>query len=246
TWCSTANAALYLGATPVFCDIDADTLCPTTEHILAKVTTKTKAVMVVHFGGLAVDVDRLRAALPSSVVIVEDAAHALRARFDNGRWVGASANLTCFSFYANKNLSTGEGGAIALADSALAERLQSLRQHGLPLDAWKRFTHPQNLLLSNPLDTLGYKMNYTDLQAAIGRVQLARQPELDALRLEIARRYVDGLKEVSAPLTFQRKCTHPYHARHLFVVQVPPGVNRNEVLLGLRAQNIGASIHYAP
>src|SRR5262249_4640770 len=167
TWCSTANAALYLGATPVFCDIDADTLCPTTEHILAKVTTKTKAVMVVHFGGLAVDVDRLRAALPSSVVIVEDAAHALRARFDNGRWVGASANLTCFSFYANKNLSTGEGGAIALADSALAERLQSLRQHGLPLDAWKRFTDPQNLLLSNPLDTLGYKMNYTDLQAAI-------------------------------------------------------------------------------
>jgi dTDP-4-amino-4,6-dideoxygalactose transaminase len=249
TWCSTANAALYLGARPVFCDVDSDTLCPTVEHVLAKVTPKTKAVMVVHFGGLAVDVEALRSALPKDVVVVEDAAHALGARFSNGKWVGSSGNLTCFSFYANKNLSTGEGGAIALFDQSLAEQLQSLRQHGLPLDAWKRFTHSQTLLLSNPLDTLGYKMNYTDLQACIGRVQLARQCELDGIRLDIARRFVDGLKEVSPPLTFQQDCTHPYHARHLFVVQLPLDRmrrTRDDVVLALRAKNIGASIHYAP
>jgi perosamine synthetase len=249
TWCSTANAALYLGATPVFCDIDADTLCASLDDVLAKVTPKTKAVAVVHFGGLAVDVAVLRSALPRNVVIIEDAAHALGARFAGGKWVGSSGNLTCFSFYANKNLSTAEGGAIALHDAALAERLQSLRQHALPLDAWKRYTHAQSLLLSNALDTLGYKMNYTDLQACIGRVQLARQGELDAIRLDIARRYVDGLQGLSPPLTFQRDCTHPYHARHLFVVQLPVErmrLSRDDVLRALRAKNIGASIHYAP
>src|SRR3989454_9151534 len=148
TWCSTANAALYLGARPVFCDVDADTLCVTREHVLTKVTSKTKAVMVVHFGGFAVDVGALRAALPPSVAIVEDAAHALGAKFKDGRPVGSSGNLTCFSFYANKNLSTGEGGAIALSDAKKAERLRSLRQHGMPVDAWRRFSHPKSIIMS--------------------------------------------------------------------------------------------------
>lgn len=249
TWCSTANAALYLGARPVFSDVDADTLCVTAEHVLAKVTPKTKAVMAVHLGGLAVDVATLRTALPKSVVIVEDAAHALGARFADGRTVGSSGNLTCFSFYANKNLSTGEGGAIALFDRSVAEQLQSLRQHGLPLDAWKRFSTPQQLLLSKPLDRLGYKMNYTDLAACIGRIQLTRQPEFAAIRLGIAQRYVDGLRRMSAPLGFQRHCLHPFHARHLFVVRLardPTRLSRDEVVLALRAKNIGASIHYAP
>lgn len=249
TWCSTANAAVYLGAQPVFCDVDANTLCPTVEHVLAKVTPKTKAVIVVHFGGLAADVEALRRALPKGVVIVEDAAHAFGARFGDGTSVGSSGNLTCFSFYANKNLSTAEGGAIALPEKAVAERLQSLRQHGLPLDAWQRFTHAQRLLRCDPLDTLGYKMNYTDLQACIGRVQLARQPQLDAIRLTIARRYQAGLSVGSPPLAFQEGCTHPFHARHLFVVQLPlhrMRRSRDDVVLALRAKNIGASIHYAP
>lgn len=249
TWCSTANAALHLGAQPVFCDVDADTLSPTVTHVLAKLTPKTKAVVAVHFGGLAADVGALRTALPASVAIVEDAAHAFGARFADGKRVGASGNLTCFSFYANKNLSTAEGGAIALGEAAIAERLRSLRQHALPLDAWKRFSHPDRVLLPDPLDRLGYKMNYTDLQACIGRVQLARQPEFDRIRLDIARRYVDGLAGTSPPLAFQKDCTHPFHARHLFVVQLPVHRmrrGRDEVVRVLRAKNIGASIHYAP
>ena len=249
TWCSTANAALYLGARPVFCDIDPDTLCLTAKHVLTRITPKTRAVMAVHFGGLAVDVEALRKALPRNVVLIEDAAHALGARFLNGRRVGSSGNLTCFSFYANKNLSTGEGGAIALSDRSVAERLQSMRQHALPNDAWKRYADPKSLLLSGQLTGLGYKMNYTDLQAAIGRVQLARLPEFEIVRLELAQCYTDGLKDVSPALGFQEGVIHPYHARHLFVVRLPVEkmrLSRNDALLALRVQNIGAAIHYAP
>ncbi len=110
TWCSTANAALYLGAKPVFCDIDADTLCITAETVRDKLSSSTRAVIPVHFGGLCADIKGIRAEIPPHVVIIEDAAHAFGARFEEGQPVGSSANLTCFSFYANKNLSTGEGG----------------------------------------------------------------------------------------------------------------------------------------
>ena len=139
TWCSTANVALYLGAVPVFCDVDPHTLCISPDAIQEKLTARTKAVIVVHYGGLATEVKELQQVIPSSVVLVEDAAHALGARFSDGRPVGSSGNLTCFSFYANKNLSTAEGGAIALFDEAMVERLRSLRQHGMPADAWARF-----------------------------------------------------------------------------------------------------------
>ena len=249
TWCSTANAALFVGATPVFCDIDPTTLCLTPELVRAKLTSRTKAVVVVHFGGLAVDVEELKLALPDGIDIIEDAAHAFGSKYPDGTTVGRSRCLTCFSFYANKNLSTAEGGAIALLDAATADRLRSLRQHALPLNAWKRFSQAQALLLSNELTHLGYKMNYTDLQAALGRVQLARQTEFGKLRLKIARLYVERLQAVKPALQFQDYCVHPNHARHLFVVQLPLSAmkwTRNEVVLALRQANIGASIHYSP
>lgn len=249
TWCSTANAILYLGATPVFCDIDQETLCATTEDILSKVTQRTKAVIVVHYGGLSVDVAKLRLALPDNIAIIEDAAHAFGAFYPDEKRVGSSGNLTCFSFYANKNLCTAEGGAIALFDESSAESLASLRQHALPINAWRRFTHANTILLSNQLSTLGYKMNYTDLQAAIGRVQLSRQLEFEEIRLKIANCYYDNLKDFSPAITYQRDCCNYNHARHLFVIQLPLEKikkSRNEILLLLREKNIGASIHYAP
>lgn len=249
TWCATANAALYLGATPIFCDIDPNTLCVSIQTIKEKITPKTKAVMVVHLGGYPIDIAELRATLPETIAIVEDAAHALGSEYPNGKKVGASGNLVCFSFYANKNLSTGEGGAIALTDAKQADRLRSLRQNALPVDAWKRFTHPQALLMSNLLTELGYKMNYTDLQACIGRVQLRRQKEFHARRLEIARRYYEFLKELPSPITFQSKILDEAHARHLFLIELPVdhmALSRDEFLLELRARNVGATIHYTP
>jgi dTDP-4-amino-4,6-dideoxygalactose transaminase len=248
TWCSTANAALYLGARPVFCDVDPRTLCITPETVLPHVTPRTKAVMAVHMGGLAVDIAALRSALPARIAIVEDAAHALGAKYADGSMVGSSGNLTCFSFYANKNLSTGEGGALALFDRQAAERVQSLRQHGLSSDAWKRYTHPQNAL-GMTIGELGYKMNYTDLQAAIGRVQLRRLPEFAARRRAIADRYRQRLVNAAAPIGFQAGAFCERHARHLLVSFLPTDrmrITRNEVLLTLRRRNIGASVHYAP
>ena len=249
TWCSTANAALYLGGRPVFCDVDAKTLCLTPKTVMAKLTAKTKAVVVVHFGGYAVDVVALRRALPRRVAIIEDAAHALGGAYPGGRPVGSSGNLVCFSFYPNKNLATAEGGAIALSAAVVADRLRSLRQHGLPIDAWKRFTHSKSLLRSNQLTELGYKMNFTDLQACIARVQLRRQPEFARRRRDIARLYVRRLSKLRPALRFQDEVCAARHARHLFVVQLPErrGVpSRDELLLALRSRNIGATIHYAP
>ena len=247
TWCSTANAAMYLGARAVLCDVDPQTLCVTPETVASHVTPRTKAVMAVHMGGLAADVAAFRAALPPHVAIVEDAAHAMGAAYADGSAVGSSGNLTCFSFYANKNLSTGEGGAVALFDSRIADRLRSLRQHGLTADAWKRFTHSQAALVPR-IEELGYKMNYTDLQAAIGRVQLRRQQEFAARRLALVERYLDGLAGAGVPLTFQRNVLHPGHARHLLVVILPRDlpISRNELLTSLRRRNIGASVHYQP
>jgi dTDP-4-amino-4,6-dideoxygalactose transaminase len=248
TWCSTANVALYLGAKPVFCDVDPHTFCVTPELVQEKLTPKTTAVMMVHLGGMAVEVEKIRAIVPENVVIIEDAAHALGARYKNGKPVGSSGNLTCFSFYANKNLSTGEGGAVALFDPELADRIRSLRQHGMPVDAWKRFSHPTSTIGSE-LTELGYKMNYTDLQACIGRVQLKRQSEFHAIRLGIAKYYYEHLHGVLPALHFQSNVLHPNHARHLLMVRLPLekiNLSRDELLLKLRSRNVGASIHYPP
>jgi dTDP-4-amino-4,6-dideoxygalactose transaminase len=199
-------------------------------------------------GGLGVNVNAVKAVLPERVAVIEDAAHGIGASFADGRAVGSSGNLTCFSFYANKNLATGEGGAIALADESIASRLRSLRQHGLNADAWKRFTDPV-AALTPTFEELGYKMNYTDLQASIGRVQLRRQGEFQARRLSLAHEYADRLGSGELGLGFQAGVLEHGHARHLIMVLLPierMRRSRNEVVLGLRQRNIGASIHYRP
>lgn len=249
TWCSSANVALHAGATPVFCDIDPETLAITAQTVSPKVTERTRAVVAVHYGGLAIDIAALRSVLPDGVVIIEDAAHALGARYTDGSPVGGSGNPTCFSFYANKNLSTGEGGAIATADPVGAEHARVLRLHGLPTDAWMRFTNPTSPFTGFDLTELGYKMNYTDLQAALGRVQLRRQPEFVKRRLEIAAIYHESLSRSRIGLGFQANVLDPGHARHLFAVLLPPGrsaADRDAFMIELRRRNIGASLHYAP
>ena len=248
TWCATANAALYLGATPVFCDVDPQSMCVTPKTITAKLSPRTKAVIVVHYGGYAIDVDALRDALPSSVAIIEDAAHALGATHSSGKRVGSSGNSVCFSFYANKNLSTADGGAIALADPEKAEHLRSLRMSGMASNAWSRYIKPQATSMGGLIE-LGYKMNFTDLQAAIGRVQLARFDSMADHRLRLGKRYQEGFKALGGTISFQQGVFSDAHARHLLVGLFDPaitGMNRDVLLLKLRERNIGASIHYAP
>ncbi len=248
TWCSSANAALYLGANVVFCDVDPGTLCVTPETVAAKLSARTKAVIVVHFGGLAGDLKALRESLPDPIHIIEDAAHALGARYPDESPVGSSGRPTCFSFYANKNLSTADGGAIALADSELAGSLKRLRQHGQSADAWRRYTDCQTLLIT-PVTELGFKANYTDLQASIGRVQLRRFPELQKRRREVAACYAARLKAMELPLGWQHNAFDESHALHLVVVLLPIErlkASRDEIVLQLRQRNIGATIHYTP
>lgn len=248
TWCATANAALYLGAKPVFCDVDPLSMCVTPETITAKLSPRTKAVIVVHYGGYAIDVDALRTALPSGVAIIEDAAHALGAVHSNGKRVGASGNTVCFSFYANKNLSTADGGAIALFDADKAAHLRSSSMSGMDSNAWSRYTKPTTAFVGG-LSELGYKMNFTDLQAAIGRVQLARFDSMADHRLRLAKRYQERFKAIGDTIRFQQGVFSDAHARHLLVGLFDPaitGMNRDVLLLKLRERNIGASIHYAP
>ena len=248
TWCATANAALYLGATPVFCDVDPHTMCATPESVAAKITEKTKAVIVVHYGGYGIDIKALRKALPAHMPIIEDAAHALGARYPDNSKVGSSGNSVCFSFYANKNLSTADGGAIALADPEKAEHLRSLRMSGMASHAWSRYIKPSTTSMGG-LSELGYKMNFTDLQAAIGRVQLARFDAMAAHRLRLAQHYQERFKALGDTITFQQGAFSESHARHLLVASFDPaitGMSRDALMLALRQRNIGASIHYTP
>ena len=245
TWCSTANAALYVGATPVFADIDPLTLGISPATVAAALSPRTRVVLPVHFGGLGLDVAALRQAVPAPTLVVEDAAHALGATLPDGRAVGASGHLSCFSFYANKVLSTGDGGAVALADADLARRLRSLRLHGQHSDAWQRYANPTSALVPPRIAELGLKANFTDLQAAIGRVQLRRQAEFAATRSRIAALYRRGLAGLN--LTLQAGIDGAGHARHLYTVRLPADRTheRDALLAVLRAQGIGASLHYA-
>ena len=248
TWCSTANAALHLGADVVFCDVDAETLSVTPETVLPALSSRTRAVVPVHFGGWPCDVAALRGALPASVAVVEDAAHAFGARFPGGPTVGASGNLVCFSFYANKNLSTADGGAIALADPRQARRLRSLRQSGVSDDAWSRQARRPG---QSPLRLaeLGYKMGYTDLQASIGRVQLRRQAEFSERRLSLAQEYARRLADLDGDIRVQDGVCEPGHARHLFALELPVeklSGGRDDIVARLRDRNIGATVHYPP
>jgi len=246
---ATALAAYHNNLVPVPVDSEPHTWNLNLDLIEDLITPRTRAIIPVHLFGHPVDMDHLcQIARKHNLAVIEDCAESHGATCHD-RMTGSFGDMGCFSFYANKNLSTGEGGAIALNDSASAETLQSLRQHALPLDAWKRFSHPETMLLSNQLTELGYKMNYIDLQACIGRVQLRRQVEFAGVRQKIAKRYVDRLGKLAPKIRFQQNCADAKHALHLFIVLLPlerMKISREHLILGLRARNIGATIHYQP
>ena len=198
-------------------------MSPVSGDAVRKISSRTKAIIPVHLYGQMVDMEAVRAfADTHELYLLEDAAHCIEGS-RNGIKPGQLGDAACFSFYANKNLSTGEGGAIALFDDETANRLRSLRQNGMALNAWKRFNQP-TVVTPSELEVLGYKMNYTDLQASIGRVQLKRQAGFYERRLEIASLYYRELKEFKGLIFFQEKILHPGHARHLFVIRL--GKNR--------------------
>ncbi len=245
TFVATLHAVVLAGATPVLADVDPETLNVAPDEVRKRIGPRTRAILPVHFGGLPTDMALRSIAEDSGLPLVEDAAHALGARV-GGVEVGGGDALACFSFYPNKNITTGEGGMITTADAELAERLRTLRLQGLSSDAWKRFGSPRVVLGDGIM--MGFKYNLTDLAAAIGLVQLERLPAFLESRRALAALYDRELEDVPGLSVQPRPWTDELrHSHHLYIVQVDEpgfGADRDLVLNALRAENIGAGLHY--
>jgi len=205
---ATANAALYIGAIPIFADIEPDTWNIDPQDALRRISPRTKAIVPVHQVGLAADLDRL-APLPPGVTIVEDAACAIGSTY-RGRPVGSHGHIACFSFHPRKTLSTGEGGMITTDDTEVADRARRLRSHGASVSAWSR--NASNGVVFEEYRELGFNYRMSDIQAAIGVAQVPKVPRLLALRRAAADRYdaaFRGLRELQVP-------ARPAYADHAF------------------------------
>lgn len=194
TWVASANAVIYCGATPILCDVERATYNIDPATVAAKVTERTKAVIAVHLFGLCADMNRLRAALPRHVHIVEDAACAAGASYE-GVSAGALGAAGCFSFHPRKSMTTGEGGMVTTNDPALAARAEVLRNHGASISEEQRHHGPQPYLLPD-FDVAGFNYRMTDIQAAIGIVQLGKLDGFVAERERWARFYREALSDI--------------------------------------------------
>ena len=248
TFVATVSAIVHTGATPVFVDVERESLNITPEAVAAAVTSRTRAIMPVHFGGRPADsLGFHELAEQHDLWIVEDAAHAIGAVV-NGRRIGGSCQprtVAVFSFYPNKNLSSAEGGAVTTADAQLAERLRRLRLHGFDVDAWKRYRvaeYRPSLALE-----VGFKYNWTDLQAAIGLGQLDKLEGFLAAREYLADRYDTHLREIDdvTPLGRGSSGLTWRHALHLYQVEITGRApRRDEVVATLQHAGVGAAVHY--
>lgn len=243
TFCATANTIVHSGATPVFADIDPLTWNIDPSAVAAAVTARTRAFIPVHYAGRPVDVAALRAiASRHQAVVIEDAAHCVEGRVDGDR-IGHTGDLTCFSFYATKNLTTGEGGMLTTDSDAWADEARRLGLHGMSRDAWARYSRRGTALYD--VVAPGFKYNMPDLMAAIGLQQLARLEERLARREAIWRRYDEALADL--PLTRPAPVeANQRHARHLYTVLVEPesGWQRDDLASALRERGIVTSVHF--
>ncbi|WP_446029874.1 UDP-4-amino-4-deoxy-L-arabinose aminotransferase [Lelliottia amnigena] len=243
TWVSTLNMIVLLGAEPVMIDVDRDTLMVTPHAVEAAITPRTKAIIPVHYAGAPVDIDAIRAVADRhGIPVIEDAAHAAGTYY-KGNHVG-HRGTAIFSFHAIKNMTCAEGGLIVTDDEQLANRMRSLKFHGLGVDAFDRQTHgraPQAEVISP-----GYKYNLADINAAIALVQLKKLEQHNARRKEIAERYLTELENTPfLPLT-QPAWAHK-HAWHLFILRVDEascGISRNDLMEALKAKGIGTGLHF--
>ncbi|WP_095144477.1 MULTISPECIES: UDP-4-amino-4-deoxy-L-arabinose aminotransferase [unclassified Pseudomonas] len=243
TWVSTANIICLLGATPVFVDVDRDTLMADVEAIAAAITPRTKAIVPVHYAGASFDLDPLYAlGEQHGIPIIEDAAHAAGTRY-RGRAVGARGTAI-FSFHAIKNMTCAEGAMFVSDNKALADRVRMLKFHGLGVDAYDRLTggrKPQAQVIEP-----GFKYNLADINAAIALVQLQRLDEINARRTTLAQAYLQRLKALPVqPLSIPAYAQQ--HAWHLFILRIDPercGMDRETFMQALQEQNIGTGIHF--
>jgi dTDP-4-amino-4,6-dideoxygalactose transaminase len=254
TFTATAEVVRYLGADPVFTDVEYGT-CLMTPEILTNVVKRNqgvKVVLVVHYGGQAAEMYRhggkgiVDICHEKGIRIVEDAAHAFPARQD-GHVIGGVGDATCFSFYANKSITTGEGGMLTTNDEAIARRVQTMRLHGIDRDIWNRFNSEQP---SWEYDVVaaGYKYNMSDVNAAIGLAQLEKAEEFRRQRERCARFYYENLGDIEDLDLPVVRVDFSDHAWHLYpiILRGSSRTSRNEFIERMFDAGIGVSVHYKP
>lgn len=244
TFAATVNVIVHLGATPVFADIQDSWFNINPEEIEKKITSKTKAIIPVHFAGLACDMDAImQIAKKHNLFVIEDAAHAAGTEY-KGRRIGSIGDFTCFSFYVTKNLTTAEGGMVTTRHEEKSKMIQRMGLHGLDLDAWQRYSHRgfKHYEIIYP----GYKYNMTDVAAALGLVQLGKLDDFIDVRTKYAMRFEKELSSLS-PIIIPSYHSDGRHAWHLYPIIIRPDslkINRDDFIEALHRENIGSGIHY--
>lgn len=246
TFTATVGAIVYAGATPVLADTTAEYPNIDPEAVAAKITSKTKAIIPVHFAGAPCDLDAIQAIADScGAAVVEDAAHALPANW-RGAPIGSISDATCFSLYAGKNITMGEGGLVTTNEPDLAARMRVARLHGISRDAWKRYSAEGSWYYE--VESLGFKYNPTDIASAIGIHQLGRLSAFHERRLEIVARYDRLLGDVPG-IILPVPPKGADSAWHLYVIRLDNeriSCSRADVIEMLKADNIGTSVHFIP
>ncbi|MBK8100697.1 MAG: DegT/DnrJ/EryC1/StrS family aminotransferase [Planctomycetes bacterium] len=244
TFCATANAIIHAGGTPVLADIDPVTLNIDPAALAARVTPRTRAAVIVHFAGRPCDLDAITTLCERhGITLIEDCAHAIETQY-KGVHVGTFGRYGCFSFYATKNLTTGEGGMVIARHRDDVDRVKVLALHGMSKDAWKRFS--DDGYKHYDVVACGFKYNMMDLQAAIGIHQLARLEQNWLRRQQIWQTFDRELAGTGLGLPAPARA-HERHALHLYTVQVDParcGLDRDSFMNGMSANNIGVGVHY--
>lgn len=244
TFAATANVIEHVGATPVFADIEINSMNIDPKEIEKKITKKTKAIIPVHIAGRPCKMDEiLKIAKKYKLRVVEDAAHAFGAEYHHKK-VGNLGDLTAFSFYVTKNLVTGEGGMVTTNNKRFADLIKIYSLHGMNHDAWKRYSDEgfKHYLVQVP----GYKYNMMDLQAAIGIHQLKSFNENQKKRARIWDRYNNAFRDlpIKLPSEIERETTHAYHLYTILVDPKKIKANREIVQAAIHAENIGIGIHF--
>lgn len=245
TFAATAHVVVHQGATPVFAEIDPETYCLDPGHVESLISPRTRAILPVHYAGHPANLDKFKALCEKhGLALIEDAAHAMGAGW-KGSPIGSEGATACFSFYSNKNLSTGEGGMLVLPTEDLRDRAARLSLHGMDKDAWKRFGSEGDLRYE--VREVGWKYNANDLMAALGRVQLSRLTEMQARRGQSWDFYNEMFRD-DGRLMVPPEVPEAVHARHLYVLQLSDEskASRDTVVNSLRSRSIGATVHYDP
>lgn len=246
TFPATAEIVCYFGAKPVIVDVTEDTLNISIEQIEKTITPKTKAIIPVHYGGQPCDMDEINElARKHNLKVLEDAAHSLPATY-KGKKIGTLSDVTCFSFYATKTLSTGEGGMICTNNEEIAERCKIMRLHGINRDAWKRYTESGSWYYE--VVAPGYKYNFTDLQASLGLPQLKKVDAMWNWRIGIAEKYTEALKDLDM-IELHTIKDDRQSSWHLYPIRLNLemlNVTREEIIRKLRERNIGVGVHFMP